>query len=301
MLVLERISKWVGSDVCVVLLGDFFQLPPTKGASLTTVATESIGSSSTSVLQKSAELFTQFTRVDFTIQQRSIGDKSWTYMIEKVRRDKRYADDVVSRMQTLSYEDVNKDAKWHDAVIGCEDNKTRAELNLSQAIRFAKRHNEPVIRWRKPLSIAIHNMLTPAEIETLYVDEALLSGIFVRGAPAMILKNESTTATAKGIMNGASVTMHSLVLTDLKNKDGSFDPNSDAVIQRDAFLQQLQSARAGEIVELNGEPLFINVAFQPTSPDALLDGETIRIGDKFIFPVRKTFRKDFRVYVSGRK
>ena len=90
--------------------------------------------------------------------------------------------------------------------------------------------------------------------EQLFRPETGTMGIFVKGAPAYI---EQNCNTSKNLANGTFVIMHSLV----------FDESADKAHKVRAIQQQVDNATAGEILEIDMCPSFINVVHDPMRED----------------------------------
>ena len=90
------------------------------------------------------------------------------------------------------------------AVLG---NQERHHLNRQQAHAYARAHDVPLVRWKIPLTEKYVERLTPEQLAQTYVNEPGLWHYFVRGAPAMILRNFQPT---KAMANGSMAFLHSL-------------------------------------------------------------------------------------------
>jgi len=252
---------------CVLICGDFFQLPPTvpktplfKVALLRAIQARLQGDTSPQGIRAmrgfekcqyaigtpgdvGGSLFDRFRLVPFAVQKRAEGDPVQKRNVEQLRDvsvEFPVTAEVINSMRVLTAEDVAEDPGWTEAPIVVTSNHERVELNYVQAKRYAARHGLPFFSWRVEPSKRMAKKLTATEWEAGYAGNREMHGYFVKGAPAYLTYNIST---ARGLSNGTFVHMHSLTF------DGRLAVEAAAMVER---------ATGGEI-ELPCAPASVNV------------------------------------------
>jgi hypothetical protein len=160
----------------VVLIGDFFQIPPVGGHSLydmvvkkalqelTTTSSPAKSTKPSKVKRIRAypftsgspgdigvELFKKFKKIEFTAQNRS-KDPELTEVCTMMR-DITNPTPITQRelefivRNTLTAEDVQTDSEWEKTSILVPGNRERATINLRRATQFATKHGQPVITF----------------------------------------------------------------------------------------------------------------------------------------------------------
>ena len=297
--------------VAVILLGDFFQMRPVMGDSLSHAVVSKPKSNVTTSNLTGRTLFQQFTIGCFTAEERAKGDQIWAQFTRKVRDHGKLLKEDLHHIKVLTAEEAETDWRWFFAPVACGSNSQRHEINAAQAVRFAKRAGKPVIKWcntfvgEKFGTAKITNELR----NSLYVNDHRFSTLFVEGAPGYITKNMTADATIKGICNGTACTMHSLTFS------------SDVSLQHEVTETRLQIANAkpGEVVVIMLQPLSINVELGlDTVPDdrkevpdfvmplqfrqRLLQPEETLVPGRLVIPILQTrYSKGQIVRIEGRR
>ena len=231
----------------MLLMGDFFQIPPVGGRTLIDAGIK------TSAPAASA-LFESFTVAQLTQQMRASGDLRWQGVLNA------FTDPVLSMtpvqqsnilgiVREFSPADVAATDAWRDATVVTYDNATRHAVNAAQVRRFARRAGVPVITWDQRLDdTSAAAFAAAAQRHSCSVDDvrapyaAELKFHFAVGAPAFLSANINVQ---KRLVNSGRVRLHSLTL------------NPSAGV--DAAWRRIAAARAGEVVHLDEPPLAINV------------------------------------------
>jgi hypothetical protein len=227
----------------VALLGDFFQLKPVKATAFFDAVTKEIPLQKKSTpYAHGCELIKLFKMVTFTEQFRS-KDAVHTASINQMRRmdtSQAFTQSILDSLQILSPSDlkdtvdsdgIRRPSPYRTAPIIVACNLERQEINLSQAVRFAKAKGVPVLRWQKDL--IIKNDVGEAVSDLLHRNNPLLTGIFVEGAPAHLKENLNANS---GLANGTPTILHSILLSD-KNEP-------------DAYREIVANATPGEIIDI---------------------------------------------------
>jgi hypothetical protein len=229
----------------VILMGDPFQIRPTGGTPLTSAYFDDAS--------PGGRLFRQFSVTSFVQQMRAAGDPAWTAVLDYFSHPEKSmtpvaASKLLDEVPVLSAADVAGDEKWQSPIIITHDNAARHAINKAQAIRMATRLGVPVIAWRLRLDsksaaafelAAKRHACTVDKVREPYEDE--LTFYFVKDAPAYLNANINVD---KGLVNSASVRLHSLTL----------NPSS-----RDGDWARVAAAAPGEVVLLSEAPLSVNV------------------------------------------
>ena len=249
--------------LAVLLVGDFYQVPPVGAAPLYDDAINYIahgeGNGDTARMD-GALLFSRFTVSQLSRQERAAADLQHTSLIDRLRDVHSTAPPFTrndfANYKKLSPNDIVADATWAFAPIVVTSNHERQLHNASQAVRFARCKGLPVLRWRLPfLSCGAPSR----ELDAAYATDTRLHGYFVEGAPAILLDN---IFVHRGLANGTHVVMHSVTFSDST-------PQEQQTIQD--IRSRIARAQPGEIVDLPVRPYSVNVSANVTtfgSPNA---------------------------------
>lgn len=269
----ERCKLFKGNNqpfgqIPIIMMGDFFQLPPAGGKpmyqSILEIFYDKKIPNPTSSDTLGAYLFVEFVKMDLTTQIRAAKDLIHINSISDMRDpEKQYpiTKKFLNTLQVLSQQDLVKDPTWLEAPIVVRSNLETHTLNECRAKMFAQEHQTPLICWRYPIQSSLVTHMSKLEIDEIYLNNPELTGWFVQNAPGHLV--DLNLNTSKKVTNGTMVTYHSLVLT---NEDDR---------------QLILSTQSGCQIHLNEPPYAIVVSLPNVNlleweaDDSLVDGEIV--------------------------
>ena len=201
--------------MAVILMGDFYQLPP--------VGTEPIYRSALHPVAKrgakqqaGAQLFKSFRLIELTQQMRAASCITQKDLVDNFRtRTNPIHQDDLAKLKVLTQRDIEDDPTWLDAVIVTPGNDVRHAINRDQAVRLAKRRQMPVLRWRLPLAEASSSNYPPHLMDAIYDRCPEAWGYFVPSAPVYLDFNYNP---AIGLANG-TVCVQDSITVDARTTD----------------------------------------------------------------------------------
>jgi len=185
--IIRNSSKPFGG-IAVLLIGDFFQLPPCFGSPL---------------FECQSQLFSTFVTKYLTEQVRSVCPIH-TLNLQRCRSvtvEFPFADVDWSVYGYLTPTEAA--GEFADATHICSTNDERAVLNNVLAQQFGLRRSRQVLRWRYQVPPWVQNALD----SDVTLSSQQMYGLFVEGAPAFVTQNLSTERL---ICNGTACTMVSV-------------------------------------------------------------------------------------------
>ena len=253
----------------VVLLGDFDQLPPVGGDSLSGAAMkyeEAVCKKEASSADDCEEdltaflsghfdpkkcvdlktagvlLFQRVKHIKLTEQHRS-KDPEHTALLQKMSSQGRLHPRHLKLYKDLSEEDMkDEDGEFAFATMVVTGNAERHELNALQAKRWASRHNTKVMRWfRKRDGKKWKGKPGNQNHEAMAMQEDCFYEMFVPGAAGYITQNINTDI---GLANGVEIKYHSL----------SFESEEEDMI----FYEEFE-ADGSLVMTLDRPPAAINI------------------------------------------
>jgi hypothetical protein len=270
----------------MILVGDFFQKTPPGNASIFTsmvdryirLADDQAGTVKKrnrwrecyeydTPMARGSEVFRSFTMVKLGAQMRSQSDADHISMIRNFRditseNPHPLTPDYLKTLLPYSKADATGDISWDTAPIAVVGNVERFALSANRIRVFAKRTQQPVLKWKKEIKNVVANELLmgmdQAELDTLYDNEESLWQYFVAGAIGSLLEN---LCVARGLANGTRVVFSSV---------GYYDKS-----KHERVLVDIQSAiqRHDKEVILPGPPDYIIVEV------TLKNGQNTRLRD----------------------
>ena len=198
--------------VAVMLMGDFFQLPPV-GNSLT------LFRACVQMYQEKKELengvgpktrgtalFGKFEKLELTQQMRAALDLEHTNFLNRMRtplpQQPRISTQHIKNFKTLSQTDVINDVNWNWAPIVVTSNKERVKINDYQTKNWARFHQIPRFIWEIPILGRQWSGNRTEKHKYVYENYPAYTGCFVAGAPGYLTENINPTL---GLSNGTQV------------------------------------------------------------------------------------------------
>ena len=133
-------------------------------------------------------MFSKFVRFNLEEQQR-FNNKEFTEFVSVLRNtDLTYpiTRQWLNKIQRLSVEDLKKDPTWAYATIATSGNNERDLINYTQAIRYGKEFNQPILRAVTPIRCGefIEELPIPEGCDD--ATYAPLITLFVKNAPCVL-------------------------------------------------------------------------------------------------------------------
>ena len=243
----------------IILSGDMFQIPPTSGTSLYKAVMDFYqvhqGRADAGTGSEGAQQFCRFQLRELKQQYRASADPAHTAILERCR-DPSITHPVNEevcrylREHILTNSQVRRNPEWATSPIVVTSNEVRGQLNLVQAIEFAKRSNRVVYRWPKRMK-GLRVRENAEEVAGLLTDLhdscPLSNNLFVQGAPCYLTWNVNAR---KGLAHGTKGYLHSLVFEDgFQEEDILVDPLTG------------ERASAGDIIDLPRQPQCVVIRF----------------------------------------
>jgi hypothetical protein len=277
----NRLRQLMGKPECpfgetsVLLMGDFFRLPPVGTRYTLFEACNKIFSEEIELEESSgprtrgAVLFSKFKKFELLQQMRAALDVNHTDMLNQMRIPRpgkpRINAAQIEKLKFLTFDDIKEDNQWLWAPIVVTTNKERLVINNFQSSNWAKYHCCPRFVWEIPLSGQLaQSVRTPAQ-RYIYNHFKEFIGCFVAGAPGYLTENINP---ALGLSNGTQIKYHSLIL----------DPSED--MQR---IIELITTNTGSDIKLQYPPIYIHVEVPGADP-LQFRGKSI-IPNKVVIPV----------------
>jgi hypothetical protein len=248
----------------IILVGDFFQLPPVMGSGfLYTALLRSCNLARRngnhakycvnpkSAYAKGIVLFRLFAMQHIEIPFRCKDPVLAMHQLSmrSFHLEQPVTDALLSMLENsvLTQDDVQRDPfSWTEAPMGVTGNIERFRLTPVRAIAFAKLTGVPVLVWPlKSKGPLLGNVVATHGHDAVYTPASGLMGMFVKGAPAYMTEN---VCVPKQLCNGTSVRMHSLSFSQTVPKDVLHD-----------MTMRIAHAVPGEIVRLPIAPEYVNV------------------------------------------
>lgn len=231
----------------VLLMGDFFQLPPViPGETLYSAVLKQqvhcLNLDPRNVFNgprtNGARLFASFQLVEFTEQMLAAYDTFHMSMLDQLRspttNQPRITCELLSELRVITSRDVQSDPAWTNATIVVTSNEERFKINELLSIFKSRSIKTPRIVWYRPILGIVANQLSQQETSYIYQANPQFKGCFVAGAPGFLLDNINPV---RSLSNGTPVTYESIVLHPEENLNRvlalMMDPtNQDIILER---------------------------------------------------------------------
>lgn len=241
----------------MVLLGDWLQIPAIgetipKWIFMHLIKPTKIKSPKDDLLLEAALLFKKFRRVTLTENQRAKDDPSHIQHILRLSDlTKRHPVDHTFinylKSKQLKLEETNTvNSKWNlEACVLTASNVERAMMNKRRAALYAMIKAEIMIIY--PLHSSDASKLDDDELQYALNHYPETTGVFVRGAPAVLTEN---LQPEKGLSNGTMCYLSGLF----------FNPKDEGY---NDTMETINNAAPGDIVRLSIQPSYIIVEYKP--------------------------------------
>ena len=215
----------------ILLVGDFFQLPPVRATAFYNADTSN--QTIATPYDFGCALIEKFKMITLRQQMRS-KDPEHTRRINRMRHtdtDDPVNSDLINTFQVLTEEDIQNDPTWKTAPVVVCSNDERYSINSIIVRNYATEKGVPILTWVKDISNTHRFDATVCNV--LYDTQPQLHGCFEQGAPAILLDNLNATS---GLANGTPAILDSLL----------FKYNEDRL----RVKRLLSNAQPGQIIQI---------------------------------------------------
>lgn len=275
----------------VILMGDFFQLPPVGASYNLFSATVKLFVEEKELSPEEGHnpqtrgtfLFSRFIKFELTQQMRAAEDIEHTEMLEQMRSPQagqaRINRSRIENLKILCSRDMEEDELWHRAPIVVTSNRERCVITNIRTTFWAVKNQTPRFVWKVPLTGDLSSYFNAATNAYLYRNNPALYEHFVAGVPGFLTENINPSL---GLSNGTPVIYHSLTL----------DPREDyhSIVESIANLSSFQTD-----IRLEFPPSYIHVSIPHLNPDdfvgrTLVPSEIVILVQISKFPDKVNFR-----------
>jgi hypothetical protein len=252
------------SELCggmpMLLCGDNHQKPPPGGIPWYQYMVKIAAKEETapigdfSAKRRGIILLSSARRVELKRLMRARNDPDFTAVQLRMRQTELLhpvPGDFISKLRTITLNDIEKDPAWRFAPIGVLTHIERDTINLEQLKAFAKAFNLPMFRWR--CFLVDGDLITLAVRDGLYIHEQNLWSYFVEGAPVLQL---ATISSVRQLVNGTPCLLDSITVTN--------------EIDRDTIANAYQVGYSEDFVTLECMPTAVNVIVGGTKEHPVL-------------------------------
>jgi hypothetical protein len=257
-------------NLAIMLMGDFFQIPPINGTSLfSSVLNNNNTQQDSNPLIHGSWLFSLFKKIELTQQMRAPDDIHHMKILDQMRnytlRQPSVTRENLNYYKYLTSDDITSDSAWLTAPIIVLNNLERVNLNATRSKIYSKFFGKIRFLWDCPLSYD-GSILNREQKQTIYEENASLRDYFVAGALGYLKKNINPSL---GLANGTSVIYHSLILDEREDSEAVLAQIVDSTNANDIFLQY--------------PPKYICVEIPNAKPEQFI-GKTL-VENKVVIPI----------------
>jgi hypothetical protein len=258
-------------NIGILLMGDFFQIPPvkTKITLYSAALNHKLVENHSDTIIHGAWLFTMFKLVELDEQMRASNDELHMAMLNRMRNPPPGQQPIneydLSRHKYFSLEDLIADPSWATAPLITLSNRERVHFNALRSKFFAKSAGQLRFVWNVPLN-KCSSALTDEQTSLLYQEHIPLKDFFVAGAPGYLLSNINPSL---GLANGTPVVYYGLILND--NEDDQ------------CIMQQAYGAAQTTDIHLVYQPKYICV--EVPSADTSKFAQMTLVPNKVVIPI----------------
>ncbi len=278
--------------IAVIIMGDFFQLPPvapaqTLYAALLKMIAEKINpkEKNTGPAIQGARVFAHFRKIELTQQMRAANDPLHMEFLNRLRSTSTEPHltpmDTIERLKVISKRDVQKDPSWENAPIVVTSNAERYRINEQKSLTLAKKKNCPRIIWFQPVLGIVASGLDINQVNYIYATNPQFKGVFVAGAPGYLIQNINPK---RRLTNGTPITFHSLVLDNRENKEA---------------IENAMKNGFGDDIILQYNPKYVLVKIKDAQPLDFI-GRTAVVNEAVIPLAQAHTSKNFFLEVPGK-
>lgn len=246
--------------ISIILMGDFYQLPPVNAKNLFScvwrlleMKKELSNDENSNPITRGTVEFSKFVKFELIQQMRASEDVPHTEILNQMRhpnfRQPRVNHNYIQNIKVLEKSDFENDPEFLSTPIVVTSNKEKNLITTIRSKHWASIKHTSRIIWRYPLLGTLATNAASPVHEYLYKNEPALNGCFVAGVPGYITENINPGIK---ISNGSQVIFRSLTL----------DPREDF----DTISHLVEQSNGQEDVILHYPPTHINVQLPLANP-----------------------------------
>ena len=263
--------------IAIILMGDFYQLPPVNAQNLFCSTWNLFGlrkelssDGESNPITRGTIEFSKFKKFELIQQMRAAEDIPHTEMLNQMRNpiqgvpriNRNYIEDI----KVLEKNDFENEPEFLSTPIVVTSNKERHLITKIRSQHRAKMKKTPRIIWKYPLLGRLATNVAAPIHEYLYKKKQPLNGCFVAGVPGYITENINPQLK---ISNGSPITFHSLTLDPRENYN--------------EVMKKIEESNGIEDIKLKYAPTHIHVKLTLGNPNKFI-GRTL-IENEAVIPI----------------